>query len=192
VPGSNAGFLRDDAILAVIIVSDEEDCSIPDQSSELFNRNSSAFQPGDINTRCGKLENQHLLHPVQRYVDGLRLLKTEANQERIIVATIAGLPLAENAGGQGAHRGTELEALLERNDMQFHVRPSNISTTDEEPVPVCVSPRGDGSAAPGRRFLQLAQAFHDNGLATSICEDDYGALVELLGARIARHLGSCE
>jgi hypothetical protein len=192
-PGLNAGFLRDDAVLAIVIVSDEEDCSIPDESSDLFNRNSISFQPGDINTRCGKPENQRFLHPVQRYVDGLRALKSEDKQERIVVASITGLPLAKNLDGKAAHQGmAELEAILARPDMQFAVRPSNISVQDEEPLPTCESAQGDGSAAPGRRLLQLAQAFGDNGVAASICEDDYGAMVALLGERIAGHLGSCE
>jgi hypothetical protein len=192
-PGANAGFLRDDAILVVVVVSDEEDCSIPDESSDLFNRNSAVFRPGDINTRCGKPENQRFLRPVQRYIDGLRALKSEQNQERIIVATITGLPLAKDLDGAAAHHGrAELEAILARQDMQFSVRSSSISTSDEEPVPTCISAQGDGSAAPGRRFLELAQGFGYNGIAASICEDDYGATVELLSERIARQLGSCE
>jgi hypothetical protein len=190
--GDNAGFLRDDAVLVVVIVSDEEDCSIPDGSSELFNRNSTSFSPGTINTRCGKPENQRFLHGISRYVDGLRALKSEANQGRIVVASISGMPLARNVGGKPALQGEEIAGLLGRPDMQFMVRASTLSASEEEPSPVCVSARGDGSAAPGRRFLQVARAFGDNGIAASICEDDYGGVVELLGQRIARHLGDCE
>lgn len=68
----------------------------------------------------------------------------------------------------------------------------DLSTSDEEPAPACVSASGDGSAAPGRRFLEFTRAFGANGVAASICEDDYGAVVEALGERISRHLGSCE
>jgi hypothetical protein len=192
-PGTNAGFLRDDAILVVVIVSDEEDCSIPDDSSELFNRNSPTFQPGDINTRCGKPQNQQFLNPIERYVDGLRALKSSRNQGRIIVASIAGIPLAADLGDRAVHNGSAtLAAILERPDMQFTTRASSIVSNEEAPVPTCISGQGDGSAAPARRLLQLTRAFGDNGMAASICEDDYQATVQLLGERISRHLGSCE
>jgi hypothetical protein len=189
----NNGFLRDDAVLAVVFVTDEEDCSIPDNSSELFNRNSSMFKPGDINTRCGKPENQQFLFPTKRYVDGLRALKSEAFQDRIIFAAIVGIPLAVNLGGEPAHSGkTELEGILARGDMQFSVRPSSISTTDEEPVPVCTSPNGDGNAAPARRFVEAASFFGDNGVVTSICENEYGSALQAVITKIAAQLsGAC-
>jgi hypothetical protein len=189
----NNGFLRDDAVLAVVFVTDEEDCSIPDKSSELFNRTSSMFMPGDINTRCGKPENQQFLLPTSRYVDGLRALKSEAFQDRIIVAGIVGIPLSVNLGGEKAHSGkANLDAILARGDMQFMTRPSNISTTDEEPVPTCTSPNGDGTAAPARRFLETISNFGDNGVVTSICEDEYGSALQAVITKIAAQLsGAC-
>jgi hypothetical protein len=189
----NNGFLRDDAVLAVVLVSDEEDCSIPDSSSELFNRNSDNFTQGDINTRCGKRENQQFLFPISRYVDGLRTLKPEAYQDRIIFAAIAGIPLAVNLGGLMVHSGKEeLDAILNRQDMQFAVRPSGISSMDEEPVPVCISPHGDGNAAPARRLVEAASAFGENGLVSSICENEYGSALSAIVTKVAAQLsGAC-
>jgi len=190
---ANNGFLREDAVLAVVLVSDEEDCSIPDESSELFNRNSPNFMPGDINTRCGKPDNQRFLHPVSRYVQGLRALKSEAFQDRIIFAAIVGIPLAVNLGNVKAHSGKDtLDQILRLDGMQFSVRPSNISTTDEEPVPVCTSPDGDGSAAPARRFVEAASFFGENGVVTSICEAEYGSALQAVITKIAAQLsGAC-
>jgi hypothetical protein len=190
---ANSGFLRDDAVLAVVFVSDEEDCSIPDNSSELFNRNSNNFMPGDINTRCGKPENQQLLFPISRYVDGLRALKPEAYQDRIIFAAIVGIPLAVNLGGLKAHSGKEaLDAILNRQDMQFLVRPSGISTAEEEPVPVCINPSGDGNAAPARRLVEAASFFGENGLVSSVCESEYGSALSAVVTKVAAQLsGAC-
>jgi hypothetical protein len=189
----NNGFLRDDSVLAIVFVTDEEDCSIPDQSSELFNRQSTMFMPGDINTRCGKPENQQYLHDVQmRYVRGLKALKSEAFQDRIIVAGIVGIPLGVNLGAK-THSGKEkLDMILAHPDMQFKTRMSNISTTDEEPVPTCISPEGAGSAAPARRFLQLISNFGENGVVTSICENEYASALQAVIDKIAAQLsGAC-
>jgi hypothetical protein len=190
---ANGGFLRDDAVLVVVFVSDEEDCSIPDESSDLFNRTSNNFTPGSINTRCGKPENQHFLFPVSRYVDGLRSLKPEAYQDRIIFAAIVGIPLAVNLGGVAAHSGKEaLDAILSRQDMQFSVRPSSLPTMEEEPVPVCTSPNGDGNATPARRFVEAASFFGENGLASSICENEYGSALSAVVTKVAAQLaGAC-
>jgi hypothetical protein len=189
-PGANAGFLRDDAVLAVVHISDEEDCSIPDESRAIFDGTSMAIA-GGINVRCGLPENQRYLHEVTRYVEGLKALKPARYRDRIIFAGIVGLPTAEY-NGAAVHSGEEdFAALLERPDMQFEIR-RNMTGTDDEPVPTCVSASGDGSAAPGRRFLEVAAAFGDHGLATSICEDSYQRLIGGISERISRHLGSCE
>jgi hypothetical protein len=189
-PGTNAGFLRDDAILAVVHISDEEDCSIPDASRAIFD-STSMVVAGGINVRCGLPENQGFLQPVERYVEGLKALKPARYRDRIVFAGIVGLPTRSDTGA-AVHSGeANFAELLERPDMQFTQR-RNASGTDDEPVPTCVSEHGDGSAAPGRRFLEVAAAFGDHGLAASICEDSYQDLIDGISERISRHLGSCE
>jgi hypothetical protein len=185
-PGTNIGFLRDDAVLTVVHVSDEEDCSIPDASSDLFGPNA----PGDdINVRCGRPQNQERLHPASRYVDGLKKLKSPAYQDRIIFAAIVGIPLAVNLRNQPAHSGKEtLDAILARDDMKFVAQPQT-GGTGEEPRPVCISPSGDSRAAPARRFLQVASAFGENGVVTSICEEEYGSALKTVIDKIAAQLG---
>jgi hypothetical protein len=192
-PGTNAGFLRDDAVLAVIHISDEEDCSSPDTSNGLFDAMSTLVFAGEINVRCSMPENQKWLHPVRRYVDGLRALKPARYQDRILFAGVVGVPLAEEFEGSEVHSGRgQLREILKRADMQFATR-RNAAGIADEPVPVCESKRGDGTAAPGRRFLEVAGELGDNGLVTSICEDSYQPLVTSLSERIAPHLGSdCE
>jgi hypothetical protein len=186
VSGVNAKFLRDDAILAVVFVTDEEDCSIPDTSNAIFDAQSTAI-PGEINVRCGLPENQRYLHNVQqRYVAGIKALKPAAYQERIMVASIVGIPVRQNAGAT-VHTGGSIDRLLARPDMQFKVQRNQANTADE-PVPTCVSASGDGSAAPARRFLELSKAFGDNGIASSICEDEYASVMNVLVDRVAAQL----
>jgi len=61
--GRNAGFLRPGAALAVVIVSDEDDCSDSGSDPQII------YSGAD---RCHSDAEQALLPPVQRYVDLLR------------------------------------------------------------------------------------------------------------------------
>lgn len=80
----NDGFLRRDAPLAIVFVSDEDDCSAQDPT---------IFDPddpgqGELPTRCVRLTEK--LHPVSRYVTGFRALKD--NPQRLAVVAITGPP----------------------------------------------------------------------------------------------------
>jgi len=186
--GANKGFLREDAILAVILVTDEEDCSIPDQSSDLFNARSMMF-PEDINIRCGLDKYQGNLHPVERYINGLKALKPAAYaNERIIFAGIVGIPL--NPQKKTFSGTTELDTILGLERMKFV--PRNIpGSMNLEPTPACESAT-DGSAAPARRMVQVAKAFGDNGVVTSICENEYQSALSVIIKKIADQLtGAC-
>jgi hypothetical protein len=192
--GPNAGFLREDAVLVVIFLSDEEDCSLPDASRQVFDL-TDAYGPPDINWRCGLEENQRLLYPISRYVDGLRALKPPAYRDRIIVASIVGMPVkGQGPRGQPALPGplsgaAQIQAVLDRFDMQFRLQPTQRGDGDE-PIPTCISSVGAGSATPGRRFLKLAQAFGDNGVVSSICDESYDPLMTAVVHRIAAQLGT--
>ncbi|MCA9680238.1 MAG: VWA domain-containing protein [Kofleriaceae bacterium] len=102
----NSGFLRDDAILAVVILSDEDDCSA--FNPDLFTSNTDVLGPRE-NFRCfeqgiecdgvdphteGVRENcvprsdSPYITPIEEYVDFLRGLKRSDNQ--LVVAGILG------------------------------------------------------------------------------------------------------
>jgi hypothetical protein len=185
--GSNQNFLRDDALLVVALFTDEEDCSIPDSSRAIFDPTVPAFS-GGLNVRCGLPENQHGLFPVTRYLDGLRALKPPAFRERIMFLAATGIPMAPDPAALVRSGGAAFEALLARADMQFKVQ-RNQSGIDDEPVPVCTSPSGDGTAAPGRRFLEVAKGFGERALVASICEDQYDSLFQALLQKIELDLG---
>ncbi len=188
VSGFNQNFLREDALLAIVLVSDEEDCSIPDASRAIFDGTNMTV-PGGINVRCGMAENGHLLHNTSRYVEGLKALKSSEHQDRIFFAGVVGVPLSVNSGAK-VHAGEPaMSALLGRQDMQFKTQ-RNMAGTDDEPVPTCVSVAGDGQAAPGRRYLEVAKGFGERGLVTSICEDEYQSLLSALIDKIAGQLGT--
>ena len=79
----NNGFLRRDAPLAIVFVSDEDDCSTTDSS--LFDPNSTEL--GDLRTRCVRWGD--MLEPVNTYVDAFLALKG-GDRRRVVVAAITG------------------------------------------------------------------------------------------------------
>lgn len=169
----NAGFMRDRAVLAIIPVTDEEDCSAHDE--QIFNPSGGPFAGTDLNLRCYNEDfEQAALHPVSRYVEGyLQLRPTPAS---IIYAPITGIPLdlvpAPNAR-------IDWNAILDDERMQYRVDPSNPNRV----LPSCNVPLV-GEAFPPRRIVRLARDLEARGAhvtAQSICQTSYaGALREII------------
>jgi hypothetical protein len=130
-PGANAGFLRDDAVLAILLLTDEEDGSVRDcrfargdacapagggQAIDVFelssNRWASSF---DLNQRLYLYESCGAQDPtwqLDRYVDPYNLSRgwmglKPGHPERIVFGAITGVPL-----GTGATGTTDWDALL--------------------------------------------------------------------------------
>lgn len=180
--GQNTGFLRDEAVLAVIMVTDEEDCSSPDQNAAALY---SVADTSIANVLCAR--NAHKLHDVQRYVTGLRSLKRAAYQDRIVFAGIVGIPKADRTAG------LSLDQILTLPEMQVAEDTTSVrGQPTQVPRPACRANGGAGDAAPARRMVEVARAFGSNGVVTSICEDDYGPALNAILAKIAAKLkGQC-
>jgi hypothetical protein len=184
--GANAGFLRPDALLVVVHVSDEEDCSIKQEGKGLFDneRQSQAelLYGTEINLRCGRFgESLGLVWPTERYVEGLKSLKP-GHPERIIFSALVGVP-------QNVSPGLTSDELLALPEMQFRQRPDAPGL----PAPSCIRdnaeyPARTDSASPGRRFVQVAKGFGENGAVHSICADDYTPALDHVVTRIAAAL----
>jgi hypothetical protein len=80
---ANDGFLRINAPLAIIFISDEDDCSAWD--TRLFDPDDTSL--GNLKTRC--VAHKELLHPVSRYVEAFSALRSP---EHLVVAAITGPP----------------------------------------------------------------------------------------------------
>jgi hypothetical protein len=173
--GANAGFLREEAVLVVVVVSDEEDCSIPDRSRGIFNPADGTFA-ANVSARCAL--HPDALHPITRYAEGLRALKADA--DRVVFAALVGAPRAES--GEVYRGQTALEALLEHPEMQYREASQNAGLQA-----ACTGE--DGAAYPARRIAQLAAQFGDNGVLGSICDPTFGPfmarVVELAASRVA-------
>lgn len=189
----NKGFLRSDAVLAVIHVSDEEDCSVTDEGRTLFvsgSDNPNVFGPNNerlnLNIRCAyrqdksdsqsRAEKKGLIHDVDRYVSGLKALKPD-NDDRIVFAAIVGIP-----------SGTENQGPEE---ILAHPKMAYSATADgKDVVPACENP--ETNAKPAVRFVKTAQGFGDNGVVQSICADTFAPAVNVIIEKISKQLkGGC-
>ena len=189
----NKGFLRSDAVLAIIHVSDEEDCSVTDEGRTLFvagSDNPNVFGPDkeriNLNLRCAyrtdksekqsRAEKNGLIHDVDRYIDGLKKLKPD-NTDRIVFAAIVGIP--DSTEGQGP------EEILAHPLMGY------AATSDgRDMVPACENP--STNAKPAVRFVKTAQGFGDNGVVQSICANTFAPAVDVIIEKISKQLkGAC-
>ncbi len=206
---SNKGFVRDDAVLAVIQVTDEEDCSATKAGRKLFlpgpgdayNGPDENFtgQPVGINFKCASAQDspddpEGLLQPTQRFVDGLRALKP-LNPERVIFAAIAGIP--QTAEGPDFQNGDvqDFDKILAMPEMQILPGPDENEdgaiTVNALPKPSCVTD-ADGSASPARRFVEVAKGFGENGVVLSICSSSYQSALNKILEKISKQLsGAC-
>jgi hypothetical protein len=209
--GFNAGFLRSNSVLALIAVTDEEDCSIPDTSNELFvaNTEDPRFQAPNqkrlgINSRCGLFATSGMLHPISRYVDGFKALRP-TNPDLVVFGAIAGVP--EEAEGLEVDGVQNFDAILGLPDMKIKfagdegVTNNNLEAVTsarmgagELPDPACVSNAGamPAGASPARRFVEVAKGFGKNGIIRSICANSFASAMNAIIDKIANQLsGAC-
>lgn len=181
-PG-NAGFLRDDAALLVVILADEDDCSTRDQgmfdtspsgalgplsSFRCFEfgvdcevGNDDRRAPGERQA-CTPRQDSPYMYDVAEYADFLRSLK--ADPANVMVSLIVGDP-------------TPVEVA---NDPE---QPQNPML-----APSCQS--GAGIAMPAIRLAHFAAAFPARHVVSSICNEDLGPAVARTSAMVPVIAGS--
>jgi hypothetical protein len=194
----NAGFLRDNSVLVVVIVTDEDDCSITDSDFLETSNPKSQYAGQPVNLRC--YLNPDKLQATSRYVEHLKTLRP--NNDNVIFALIAGVPTELVSDDFRAHYDFEAPKqvdqyfadVLAASDMQE-------KTIDEQTMfgriaPSCTRTM-DGVeqiATPPRRLVEVARGFGAQGVLGSICADDFGrttghiirALAEKLSAAAGR------
>jgi hypothetical protein len=168
----NEGFLREDSILAILIISDEDDCSVEDPS--IFNIQDISEEKSAI--ECYK--NRDKLYPIKRYIDAFKKLRCPSDIEEcqgipdnLIVNFIVGVPPDSSC----ENFGNRLEGCLE--DLRMQVRINSDETIVEK---VCGYPPGCSinencsfDAFPGIRYVEMARELGENAQVQSICSGDF-------------------
>jgi hypothetical protein len=152
--GPDAGFLRDDAALAIVILSDENDCSAADTTM---------FDPegpgGPLGVRCTTMAD-HLAVP-DRFVASLNGVKPDG---RLVVAMMVGVPPAVGACNT---TGDAIAPCLAESSMAETIDPGTGIVR-----PVCEN-LPDTRAYPGLRFVQLARLLGRKAFVQSICNPQF-------------------
>ncbi len=179
-------FLIEEHLLVVLVVSDEEDCSIADQGlfyTPEWQSGSSVDMghpsSGLLNTACNlpaSNEDAYLFDP-HRYWEELVALKNN-RADAVVFAAVVGVPTGPDTGCQGD--GSQLDDCLSRQEMKLEVTEfgAEMGVTYRNFAPACERYEGDHlvtSAKPGRRFVEVAQQFGENGYVYSICNEDWTA-----------------
>ena len=178
-------FVREDALLAVLLVSDEEDCSVEDK--DLFMAPEiQDLSAGKVNIACGENE-QFLYSPTwfyQSFVD-----RKGGHASAVVFGAIVGVPVDEACQGTGS----ELSAAqcLQHEKMQLNPIQEESSGMDITVYAPACSRTEDGQevtkARPARRIVELAQEFEGGGYVYSICNQDWTpAMREFAGIVLGR------
>jgi len=177
-------FVRDGALLVVIEVSDEEDCSI--ESNELFAvPEIQQLAAGKVNVAC--VNHPQFLFSTTHLAQ--RLLAAKDGQPgSVVFAAIVGVPMDDVCQGTG----DQITGCLDHPDMALDIQLESDAWFVE---PACTRWVGDvlvTKARPGRRFVELATSFGDGGYVSSICNEDWRPAAEDIAQVIATRLeGSC-
>ena len=177
--GANEGFLRPDSLLAIIMLTDEDDCSA--LNPDLFNRDSATFTDPDLNLRCSRYADQ-AVHPISRYVDGLLALRSP---DLLVFGAIVGIPVDLAPGRDEATNWDALVGDESVRDPRMIERPNPMMPS--QLTPSCIV-AGRGEAYPGLRIARVARALESaeaSAVIQSICQDDYGPALELIINKIA-------
>jgi len=212
---ANRGFVRSAeeglSVVAVIVVTDEDDCS--SSSTEQFVPQdyllpASPYFKQDKNQRC--FLNKDKLYDIDRYLKGLRALRP-GREDLVIFAGIVGVPtdlVDETALGKvdfkdAGKRDRFYQGILDDQRMQEVLVPSAVPgeadrlrtscggavTTSAQPG-TGTAMADEGEAFPPRRIVELARAFGENGIVQSICQPDFTPAMQAIIALIAKRLGS--
>ena len=194
------------SVLAIVLVTEEDDCSAGTQGSfEFLYRNyqlpgseqeASALTP--LNLRCyyDTINETGHKYPVERYVSGLKALR-EGYEQLVVFAAITGIPpeideSAYDSDNDGlldaAERNRYYDAILGHTDMQERIRTDGLNLE-----PVCTAEYygghfGETVAKPARRIVQVAHGFGENGVVSSICQENFTSGMDAIIQAISRHL----
>ena len=178
-------FIRPDSLLALVLVTDEEDCSAADP--EIFNGNSTTYVEPAPNLRCFRFQNdaRQPIHPIERYVDGF--LATRTNPDLLVYAVIAGVPTDLTVPAAPGNPVVSFQGILDAPPMQQVVDPDRPGFL----TPSCDTP--SGFADPPRRLVEVAQQLEErgsNGIVQSICQEDFTPALDAVIGKIADLLDS--
>ncbi|MBN1773873.1 MAG: hypothetical protein JXB32_21610 [Deltaproteobacteria bacterium] len=184
--GCNEGFVRGSyaavdggpavitpGVTAVIVVSDEDDCTVRATHPEMFDPERTDL--GHVNVRC--FAHPEFVTTLEETEAALRGFAGEGHY--LVLGALVGVPPDEpacNGPGDALDGCLAVPAMIERVDPAV---PSQL-------LPSCNT--AAGLASPPRRIVELVRRFGADGYVASICTTDYGEPLRAVALRILAHL----
>lgn len=185
-----AAFIRENSLLAIVVVSDEMDCSLEDGPAMFATDDIQGMgdEPSRLNVACGN--NQEFLFSPEHFRDSWLSLKQDATNG-VFFAAITGVPPVDTCQGSGP----SIEDCLDHEDMQFQeiIEQNSIGQDYYTFRPACVRNEQDAlitAATPARRMVALAELFGDHGYVYSICNADWSGAMMEIGQRISEEVNT--
>ena len=189
----NSGFLRPDAYLAVVMLANEDDCSVPADSRLFDPLQQSLSDPlgGSRSYRCNEFGHlcygQPLPHvpPQSSPVPFFDCVSNE-NGPLVPVTGFTEFPVQPEAwtSGEnlrGAIAGPPTPYVIEAVSSQL---PNGATELQPAVQHSCTSSTGSEYADPAVRIRQATSAFGPNSLFVSICADDFGPVMTTMAQTI--------
>ncbi|MFH1436122.1 MAG: hypothetical protein ABIJ56_10445 [Pseudomonadota bacterium] len=175
--GVNEGFLRNDSILVVLFLTDEDDCSITETS--IFNPEEWRYP---VQLLC--YLHPYTLYPVDRYVEAFSALRPAG--EGLVLGLITGVPPGDPDPWYKCNgTGDEIDGCFNYDAMNEVVRPDGRAleyscTYPAECTPPDPPEAGDcaTTAFPAKRFVQVAMQLGASAFVESLCSDDYSHAID--------------
>ena len=184
-------FIDPGHLLAVLIVSDAEDCSMAD---------STLFTPEWSSVACsaGGTDASYLF-PTSRYFERFKELKGGKDYAVFFAAVVGvptaaesmeqGMPLCEGDGDEIYNCLDDDNTLMQLLPMEYTVPETDTTYTYIPPACQREDPMNPGTyvtqASPGRRYVETAKHFGGNGFVYSICNEDWTPAMEAVAKPIA-------
>lgn len=196
VPDPNVGFLRPDAFLAVILITNEDDCSVPDDSMMIDPAQTRMSDPlGPLwSWRCN--EFGHLCNiggqmvppprgPAMNNLQGCISNETPSGQLTHVADEVAFLKALKPDPSQifvaaitGPSAPYSIEMIQNAMDVEQH---PNI-------VHSCTQNSGE-YADPAVRIQQWVESFGNHGLLQTICANSFAPSLMLIATELGKLLG---
>jgi hypothetical protein len=198
----NGGFLRADAFLGIVMLTNEDDCSVP-ADSQLFDTSVSALsdQPplgGLWSYRCNEFGHT-CKPPLPHGVAGLPMTLTGCVSKEDTAGLYHLTPVADFVSFLTTLKGADNKPFVaiiggpyddSTNPYVVKVHTAQLSTGGTEPQPEishsCMQAAGE-YADPGVRELKLVNDM--NGVFLPICADDFQPALQQIAMKIGEKLG---
>jgi hypothetical protein len=201
VTPQNAGFLRPNAYLGIVILTDEDDCSAPPDSN-LFTDDASfpgttpSFRCAQVGHLCGgqpppvgpythplsdctPVEKGRLIS-VQEIVTSIRNLKSNPDNQ-ILVSAISGMAPDPTKAVYAYGKELGPDMMVKSNNIDY--------------LPICYAIGTDNmplSATAPLRVKEFVDAFGSNGSFNTICSNDFSGAMKIFADKlIEKVLNTC-